>query len=399
MRTPTASTGCVNRAVVLGNVIASPPVEARIAQRADVPAALLRIQAPITAHVASLPVNSQNSRSMTDILKSNEQYRIAIDANPAVPILDIYAQTPTAQSAAALANAAVDELKAYVAGLASTQATPAEDQTRIEQLGQATGTVINPGVQYQVAVLVFILIFLLVLRDDDLRLAHPRGLATRGAVRADSRGLTVFGAMELLPLLRWGWRRRLVLVGALVAAVAAFVGLGGSRSSGASTAVAWTQVTLDTPQLPASRGSAGGRGHAALACVAARAFDGDRRLDPSAREPARRDPERTWGSRSEPLGADRPDRNGGTSALAATEITTPYTLEVFLADPELPLISIEAGAPQASAGQATRRCGRRPPEVARHRQAEASVRPSRPTPIHVAKRSSRSPSIKLRRCR
>lgn len=153
--------GLLNRAVVLGNVIASPPVEARIAQRADVPAALLRIEAPITAHVASLPLNSQNSRSMTDILKSNEQYRIAIDANPAVPILDIYTQTPTAQSAAALANAAVDELKAYVTGLASTQATPAQDQTRIEQLGQATGTVINQGVQYQVAVLAFILIFLL----------------------------------------------------------------------------------------------------------------------------------------------------------------------------------------------------------------------------------------------
>ena len=29
-------------------------------------------------------------------------------------MLDIYAQTPTAESAAALANAAVDELKAYL---------------------------------------------------------------------------------------------------------------------------------------------------------------------------------------------------------------------------------------------------------------------------------------------
>ena len=153
--------GLVNRAVVLGNVIASTPVEARIAQRANVPAALLRIQAPITPRVASLPLDSQNSRSITDILKSNEQYRIAINANPTVPMLDIYAQTPTAQSAAALANAAVDELKAYLAGLASSQATPASDQIRIEQLGRATGMVINPGVKYQAALLVFILTFLL----------------------------------------------------------------------------------------------------------------------------------------------------------------------------------------------------------------------------------------------
>lgn len=153
--------GLVNRAVVLGNVIASTPVEARIAQRANVPAALLRIQAPITVHVASLPVDSQDSRSITDILKSNEQYRIAIDANPTAPILDIYAQTPTAQSSAALANAAVDELKAYLAGLASSQTTPANDQIRIEQLGRARGMVINPGVKYQVALLLFIVTFLL----------------------------------------------------------------------------------------------------------------------------------------------------------------------------------------------------------------------------------------------
>jgi hypothetical protein len=153
--------GLVNRAVVLGNVIASTPVEAKIAQRANVPAALLRIQGPITVHVASLPLTAQDTRSVTDITKSNEQYRIQIDANPTVPMLDIYAQTPTAQSAAALANAAVDELKAYLAGLASSQATPASDQVRIEQMGRATGMVVNPGVKYQLALLVFILTFLL----------------------------------------------------------------------------------------------------------------------------------------------------------------------------------------------------------------------------------------------
>jgi hypothetical protein len=153
--------GLVNRAVVLGNVIASTPVEAKIAQRANVPAALLRIQGPITVHVASLPLTAQDTRSITDITKSNEQYRIQIDANPTVPMLDIYAQTPTAQSAAALANAAVDELKAYLAGLARSQATPASDQVRIEQMGRATGLVINPGVRYQLALIVFIVTFLL----------------------------------------------------------------------------------------------------------------------------------------------------------------------------------------------------------------------------------------------
>lgn len=152
--------GLVTRAVVLGNVIASTSVEARIAQRANVPFGLLRIQPPLMPQQASLPVNSQNDRKVTDILRSNDQYRVQIDADPTVPMLDIYAQTPTAQSAAALANAAVDELKAYVTGLATTQGTPAKDQIRLVQLGRATGVVINPGVQFQVALLVFVLTFL-----------------------------------------------------------------------------------------------------------------------------------------------------------------------------------------------------------------------------------------------
>lgn len=153
-------TALTNRAVVLGNVIASTPIELRIAQRAHVPAELLRIQAPLTPHQASLPVNSQTARHVTDILKSMDQYRIEIDANPTVPMLDIYAQTPSAQSAAALANAAVDELKAYLSRLATTQNTPSKDRIHIVQLGRATGTVINQGVKLQVAVLVFILTFL-----------------------------------------------------------------------------------------------------------------------------------------------------------------------------------------------------------------------------------------------
>ena len=153
-------TGLVNRAVVLGNIIASTPVELRIAAQAHVPAQLLRIQAPLTPHQASPPVNSATSRHVSDIAKSMNQYRIELSANPTVPMLDIYAQTPTAESAAALANAAVDQLKRYLAGLATTEKTPAQNQLRVVQLGRATGIVINHGVEVQVAALAFVLTFL-----------------------------------------------------------------------------------------------------------------------------------------------------------------------------------------------------------------------------------------------
>jgi hypothetical protein len=149
--------GLKNRTVVLGNIIASAQVQAKIAQRANVPAERLRVQAPLTSAQPAPPVDSENARRTSDVFKSTDQYRIDLKANPSVPVLDIYAQTPNAESAAALANAAVDELQDYLADVTARQATPSRFQIRPVQLGRATGVVINEGVAWQVAFLVFVL--------------------------------------------------------------------------------------------------------------------------------------------------------------------------------------------------------------------------------------------------
>jgi hypothetical protein len=149
--------GLRSRVVVLGNIIASAQVQAKIAERAHVPFERLRIQAPLTTQQAAPAVDSENARHASDILKSTDQYRIDLKANPTVPMLDIYAQSPTAGSAAALANAAVTELQAYLTDLAAHQRTPFKDQIRAVQLGRATGVVINHGVKSQAAFLIFLI--------------------------------------------------------------------------------------------------------------------------------------------------------------------------------------------------------------------------------------------------
>jgi hypothetical protein len=149
--------GLTSRAVVLGNVIASSQLQARIAQRAHVPVERLRIQAPLTSQQPAPPVDSENARHTSDILRSTDQYRVDLKSNPTVPMLDVYAQAPTADSAAALANAAFDELKAYLAELVARQNTPLKDQIHPVQLGRATGVVINHGVRWQAAFLAFLL--------------------------------------------------------------------------------------------------------------------------------------------------------------------------------------------------------------------------------------------------
>jgi hypothetical protein len=146
-----------NRVVVLGNVLASSQVQAKIAERAHVPVERLRIQAPLTSQQPAPPVDSENARHTSDILKSTDQYRIDLKANPTVPMLDIYVQTPNAESAAALGNAAVDELNTYLRGLVGRQNTPLKDQIRLVQLGRASGVVINGSVRWQAALLAFLL--------------------------------------------------------------------------------------------------------------------------------------------------------------------------------------------------------------------------------------------------
>jgi hypothetical protein len=124
-----------------------------------VPVETLQITAPLTPKQPRAVAGSANQKKASDILKSTDQYRLSIEANPTVPVLDIYSQAPTARSAEVLANASVDALKEYLGDLAASQRIPAKDQVQIRQLGRARGTVITEGMDLQVAFLTFILTF------------------------------------------------------------------------------------------------------------------------------------------------------------------------------------------------------------------------------------------------
>lgn len=148
-----------NRAVLLGNVMASPPVRQDIARRAHVPVSALQMVPPLTPKQPRVLAEAGNERHTRDILRLNDQYRLFISSNPTVPVLRIYAQTPTAESAAALANGAVDAMKAHLQNLAASAGTPGSDQIRLMQLGRAHGQVINEGIDFQVALLAFLVTF------------------------------------------------------------------------------------------------------------------------------------------------------------------------------------------------------------------------------------------------
>jgi hypothetical protein len=152
-------TGLTNRALLLGNVMASLPVRAYIARRAEVPPTAIRVSPPLTPEQPRVVTDGAHQPKTSDILRSPDEYRLSVQANPTVPVLDIYAEAPDGKAAGKLANAAVDGLRDYLRALATEHATPAAKQVNLVQLGRADGGSINPGAGLQLAILVFVFVF------------------------------------------------------------------------------------------------------------------------------------------------------------------------------------------------------------------------------------------------
>lgn len=154
-------TSLTNRAVLLGNVMASPPVLDYIGRRAGVHPDAIRAVTPRTPNSPRPFVSPGNEKRSSDLLRSTAQYRLSIEANPTVPVLKIYSQAPTAKAAQELANASVDGLRDYLAQDAAARGVQRDNQVRLVQLGRADSAVINGGVRFDVALLTFLAVFTL----------------------------------------------------------------------------------------------------------------------------------------------------------------------------------------------------------------------------------------------
>lgn len=148
-----------NRAVLIGNVMTSQPVLAYIGRRAGIPPRAIRAQPPLTPDYPRPLSGLGEDPHTSDLLKSTDQYRLNIQANPMVPILQIYAQAPNEAAAATLANAAIDGLRDYLEDTAKVAGTPDAKRVRLQQLGRAEGDVINGGIRIQLALLTFLVVF------------------------------------------------------------------------------------------------------------------------------------------------------------------------------------------------------------------------------------------------
>jgi hypothetical protein len=176
--------GLENRAILLGDLIATPPVADYVGKAAHIPATAIEVTVPSTPTQALPIVADGKSRKTTDILHYNTQYRLSIEANPTAPTLDIYAEAPTQSAAVAMANATVKGIQKYMASLAAAQTVPGKAQLHITQVGPPEGGIVDPGAPLQLAALAFLFSFIAAYGATALWLRVRRTLLTTSGSRA-----------------------------------------------------------------------------------------------------------------------------------------------------------------------------------------------------------------------
>jgi hypothetical protein len=153
--------------------------------------------------------------------------------------------------------------------------------------------------------------------------------------------------MEILPSLRAIWRRRLPLAAGILVALAVLVALGGTKPVTTPNAVAWTGVALDTPEsqlvavAPPGADTLAWRASLLTHLMATEtSVQGlARRLGVGMDQVVVVDP-----ALATPLVSTSMAQ---AAAAAASRAVAPYALTVFVEKDSLPVISIEAAAPDS----------------------------------------------------
>jgi hypothetical protein len=150
-----------NRALIVGNVMASQPVRESIAKAVGVPLDTVRVEPPLTPEQPRPLADSAHAAHVSDLFKRPDEYRLSIEATPMAPVLDLYAVAPTPAAARALTTAAVVGLREYLSSVDGKEHVPVTDRVRLERIGNAQSGSIATGASFQLGLLTFLVVFAL----------------------------------------------------------------------------------------------------------------------------------------------------------------------------------------------------------------------------------------------
>ncbi len=150
-----------SRATVYANFMASPTVLSLIGQRVGLSGSEIYAAGPVDPQVPRIVQEPTAVQRNVEITGETTPYRLNFNSDPNLPTIGIYAQAPTTKLAISLANASVASLEQYVVSLEDADHIPQQSRIVIRQLGDANGGVVDGGISKALAVMVFLVVFVL----------------------------------------------------------------------------------------------------------------------------------------------------------------------------------------------------------------------------------------------
>lgn len=150
----------VDWAALVADVTASGKIVDRIAARIGVDPAEIAADTQVTASVPDALTEPNFADRAAQISAAGSSYRLDIQANPTLPVIDFYALGPTAADAGRLADKAVAASNAYLRGLAGLRGEGTGDYAgvRLTRLGSPVATTLSPKAPVQIAALTFVVV-------------------------------------------------------------------------------------------------------------------------------------------------------------------------------------------------------------------------------------------------
>lgn len=140
------------RAYALADMVNSPEITEYVARAAGLPASKIGIIGPLWTDQWRIQQWPTGPKRASQIVAENDPYQITLNEEaglpPYQPVIGVYTQAPSTETAARLASAVPEGLSAYLQHIQATTAVPERDRYNISQLGPVS---VDPAHRSQLA--------------------------------------------------------------------------------------------------------------------------------------------------------------------------------------------------------------------------------------------------------
>ena len=146
-----------SHALLLGELISTPPVLADIAHRAGIPVDDLKSKTSYLQNIPEQMLGPDLEVRGMQIIKLRAPFQLDIEPDPNLPRFEIYARAPSIPAAAKLADSVVPGLIDYLRNDAIAHDVDPANQVRVSELGEAQASLLASHAKYETGLLTFVI--------------------------------------------------------------------------------------------------------------------------------------------------------------------------------------------------------------------------------------------------